>query len=457
MDARATEAVEGLTQRLADFTASFSLARAPDAVLRHAKVAILDCLGVSMLATRQQIGAGLQDFARNFAGEGPCTVWGTGVTTTMRDAALINGTLAHGLDFDDRNHSSTYSLAAPLATAEENDLSGKSLLEGFIVGREIRNSLDAMFVHRGSGIGPGAKGWHSNGILGPIASACAVAKTLGLDSKTTLAAVGLATASSGALTRDGGTMAKPFRTGHAASTGLTCVLLAMSGFSADATALEGQYGLLDAIGPLPPDIVASLGAKLGEAFNLATPIRVKRFASCSASHGGVEAMLRLIAKHGFTAEDVESIACDLKPYPLVRERPGRGVEGRFSMPFCLALAVIHRTIRPDDFTDDHVADARVQRLMQRTHQASGGALVVTLKDGRRLEELLGRPTNLVEPDEIEQKFRDCVADVLTLERAAATIEAVHKLEHLPSARDLTGNLRADTGDIIRVRKAGMKP
>jgi 2-methylcitrate dehydratase PrpD len=374
----------------------------------------------------------------------------------MRDAALINGTLAHGLDFDDRNHSSTYSLAAPLAAAEENDLSGTSVLEGFIVGREIRNSLDAMFVHRGSGIGPGAKGWHSNGILGPIASACAVARALRLDARTIRAAVGLATASSGALTRDGGTMAKPFRTGHAASTGLTCVLLAMSRFSSDEMALEGHYGLLDAIGPLPPEIIASLGSKLGESFNLEAPIRVKQFASCSASHGGVEALLRLIAKHSFAAEDVGSIACDLKPYPLVRERPARGVEGRFSMPFCLALALIHRTIRPDDFTDDNVADPRIQALMQRTHHARGAVLVVDLKDGRKLEEPLARPTNLVEPEDIEQKFRDCVADVLSREQATAIIQTVHKLEHLPSARELTRNLRADT-DIVHVRKAGMKP
>jgi 2-methylcitrate dehydratase PrpD len=238
MHAPVAAAIDGLTQRLAEFTASFSLSQAPAEVLQNAKLAILDCLGVSVVATRQEIGAALKDFARRHAGKGPCTVWGTGISVNARDAALINGALAHGLDFDDRNHSSTYSLAAPLAASEENDLSGDKLLAGFIVGREIRNSLDAIFAHRGSGIGPGAKGWHSNGVLGPIASACAVAKALDTDTRTTLMAIGLATASSGALTRDGGTMAKPFRTGHAAATGLTCVLLAKSGFTADNTALE---------------------------------------------------------------------------------------------------------------------------------------------------------------------------------------------------------------------------
>lgn len=441
MNAPVTGAIEGLTHRLADFTNSFSLSQAPLQVVQNAKLAILDCLGVSMLATRQEIGEALKKFARVHAGEGACTVWGTGVTTNARDAALINGTLAHGLDFDDRNHSSTYSLAAPLATAEENDLSGEKLLEGFIVGREIRNSLDALFVHRGSGVGPGAKGWHSNGVLGPIASACAAAKALDVDRHTTLMAVGLATASSGALTRDGGTMAKPFRTGHAASTGLTCVLLAMSGFSADDTALEGRYGYLDAIGPLPADIIAALGHSLGKIFNLDTPIRVKQFASCSASHGGVEAMLRLVGRHSFQPHEVESISCDLKPYPLVRERPTRGVEGRFSMPFCLALSLIHRDIRPGDFTDKNVADTLIQDLMRRTRHLPGGVLVVQLKDGRRFEELLDRPTNLVAPSAIENKFHSCVEGILPRSQAQAVVEAVDKLEQLPSVHHLTRNLR----------------
>jgi 2-methylcitrate dehydratase PrpD len=442
MNAPVAGAVEGLTQCLAEFTAAFSLSQAPAQVLSNAKLAILDCLGVAVLATGQEIGGALKHFAGAHAGQGPCTVWGTRLTVNSRDAALINGALAHGLDFDDRNHSSTYSLAAPLASTEENDLSGAKLLEGFIVGREIRNSLDSMFVHRGSGVGPGARGWHSNGVLGPIASACAVAKALDLDAQTTLTAVGLATASSGALTRDGGTMAKPFRTGHAAATGLTCVLLAKSGFSADHTALEGRYGLLEAMGPLPAEVISSLGRNLGKTFNLAEPIRVKQFASCSASHGGVEAMLRLLRRHPFRPDDVESISCDLKPYPLVRERPKRGVEGRFSMPFCLALSIIHGTIRPNDFTDENVADPVVQDLMRRTGHAATGPLAVELKNGQRLEEPIERPTNVVELSAVEKKFHDCVAGVLPKAQAQAVAEAVDKLEQLPSIRHLTQNLRS---------------
>ena len=100
-----------MSHRLADFAASFSLEHAPVRVLENAKIAILDCLGVAVLAASEEIGKILLSFARLNGSPGPCTVWGSEITCNPRDAALINGTLAHGLDYDDRNHASTYTLA----------------------------------------------------------------------------------------------------------------------------------------------------------------------------------------------------------------------------------------------------------------------------------------------------------------------------------------------------------
>lgn len=445
MDADAATRIQGLTKRLAEFAVSFRLKDAPPAVLENAKLAMLDCLGVSVLAARQEIGDAIARFAKANAAPGRCVVWGTRISASPRDAALMNGTLAHGLDYDDRNHSSTYSLAAPMAVAEDRDLPGARLLEGFVVGREIRNSLDAMFARRGSGIGPGSKGWHSNGVLGPLAAAGAVARALDLDVETTLAALGLATASSGALTRDGGTMAKPFRTGHAAQTGLTCVLLAQSGFSSDATALEGRYGYFEALGPLSDDILSSLssvGGNLGKTFNLEKPIRGKRMASCSASHPGIEAMLAILQKNKIAPAEVESIACDLKPYPLVRQVPTRGYEGRFSMPFCLAVTLVHGDVRAVYFNDATVADPVIQDLIGRTRHADSKMLVVTLKDGRCLEAPLGHPTDFTTRPEIEAKFHACVDGTLPKAKADAMVSLMRSMESLDSVRELAQALTA---------------
>jgi 2-methylcitrate dehydratase PrpD len=441
MHAPSTTTGQGLTRKLAEFAASFSLPLAPAVAVDNAKKVILDCLGVSVLATTQEIGERTLAFARAQAAPGSCTIWGTCETASTRDAALLNGMLAHGLDYDDRNHSSTYTLAVALALLEAQDSNGQKLLEAFIVGREVRNSLDALFAQRGSGIGPGARGWHSNGVLGPIASACTAAKALGLSAGETTTAIGLAAGSCGALTRDGGTMAKPFRAGQAASTGLTCAYLAQCGFTADETILEARYGLLDALGAGAEELTA-LGEKLGSKFQLSERVKIKEYACCTASQSGLEAMLRLVRRKRIDPEEVCSVETDLKPYPLVRQLPARGFEGRFSLPFCLAVALIHGRVAADDFRDENVADPRVQALMRRTtHVAKASELVVGMKDGTRLVEPLEPPANLQDWSDIEQKFRACCLGVLDEDSVAALVQMVRHLDDLASVRGLTHKLR----------------
>ena len=433
-----------LSSKLAEFTVELDLDSVPEQALENAKIAILDCLGVAVLATRQEIGTILLNFARNNIAVGACTIWGTALKTTPRDAALINGTLAHGLDYDDRNHSSTYTLAASFAAAEAWDSSGTKMMAGFIAGREIRSALDGLFSKRSSGIGPGARGWHSNGILGPVAAACSVSKILNLSIEQTRAAIGLAAGSCGALTRDGGTMAKPFRVGQAAATGMTCALLAKEGFTSDDSALEGRYGLIEALGPIPEEIVSDLARNLGTKFDLETVgVNVKPFASCTATHSGLEAMLRIMDKNSISPADVESIEADLKPYPLVRQRPTRGFEGRFSMPFCLAMTLIHRSLDPADFTNERLAEPLVQRIIARTyHVPDSPLLTVILKDGTRITEPIQPHTNLKGWDAVSKKFEKSVNGCLSKDQQHKVGELVSHLDKLPSVAELARNLCA---------------
>jgi 2-methylcitrate dehydratase PrpD len=431
------KSIDGLSRKLAAFTQSFELAQAPAAVISNAKLAILDCLGVSVLATRQEIGDCLAKFATANIGAGNCTVWGMETKTGARDAAFLNGTLAHGLDYDDRNHSTTYTLAASIATAESTESTGRQALEAFIVGREVRASLDRLFSSRSSGIGPGARGWHSNGILGPIAAACSASRIFELNVQQTLAAIGLAAGACGALTRDGGTMAKPFRCGHAAATGVTSALLAQAGFSSDETVLEGRYGLLEAVGPLSEDIVESLGKNLGVEWDLAHSLRIKPFASCTATHSGLEAMLRLRQRETISPAEVEAIECDLRPYPLVRARPTRGYEGRFSMPFCLAMTLVYGTVKPDDFVDDRLQDKRIQNLIQRTRHVKEESLTVILTNGNELTEPFQPISNLTDWAAVCEKFERSVSGAFPQSRAMQIIDHVRHMEELTAVRLLT--------------------
>jgi len=429
--------IDGLSRKLAEFAQSFELAQAPAAVISNAKLAILDCLGVSVLATRQEIGECLDKFAKGHVSAGDCTVWGMALKTSARDAAFINGTLAHGLDYDDRNHSSTYTLAASVATAEDTRANGRQALEAFIVGREVRASLDRIFSSRSSGIGPGARGWHSNGILGPVAAACSASRIYRLNVQQTLAAIGLAAGACGALTRDGGTMAKPFRCGQAATTGVTSALLAQAGFSSDSTVLEGRYGLLEAVGPLNEDILESLGKNLGVEWDLAESLRIKPFASCTATHSGLEAMLRLRQRDNISADDVDAIECDLRPYPLVRARPTRGYEGRFSMPFCLAMTLVHGTVKPNDFVNERLQDPRIQNLIQRTSHVKEEVLTVILKNGKKYSEPFQPIANFTEWPPVHGKFMQSVSGAFSQPHAEQIVDRVSHLEELPAVRQLT--------------------
>ena len=437
-----SKGLNGLSRRLAEFAVSFELRHAPAEVLENAKIAVLDCLGVAILAVSQEIGHALLSYARANCSTGPCTVWGSRVTANSRDAAFLNGTLAHGLDFDDRGHASTYTLASAIAAAECCNASGAATIEAFIAGREVRMCLDTLFARRSSGEGPGARGWHSNGILGPIASACAASKIFGLDVQHTLTAIGLAAGSCGALTRDGGTMAKPFRAGHAAAAGLTCALLAKEGFTSDETPLEGPYGLLAALGPLGEDVLDSLGKDLGTHHDLVTRgVEVKQFASCTATHAAVEAMLRLVQKRPVQPSEVNFIECDLRPYPALRTCPQRGFEGRFSVPFCLAIALIFGRLNPEDFSDERARDRWVRSLIERCRHAPGlKSLVVCLNDGTRLSEPIRRAENIKGWEKVREKFNRCVGDVLPDRQRAMLTDLVAHLEDLPSVRELTKSL-----------------
>jgi 2-methylcitrate dehydratase PrpD len=428
---------------LAAFSSSFKLADAPTDTLANAKLAILDCLGVSVLAATQDAGKSLLHIAAQEGWSGPCTIWGTDTSASSRDAAFANGTLAHALDYDDGGHASTYILAAAMATAERKNGSGKDLLEAFILGREVRMTLEPVFADRFDGVGPGARGWHANGIFGPIAAACAAAKILGLDSALTLNAIGLAAGSCGALGRDGGTLAKPFRAGQAAATGVTCALLAAEGFTGDEQVLEAPYGLLSAIGPVNDKILSTLGENLGQEYELSKHgVKVKNIAAGARAHAPVEAMLRLLHRTPIPADEVESVECDVHPYPLLRLVPARGHEGRFSMAYCLAVALIFRRLDPTDFTDALVHDPRVQTVMRSVrHMPGSKALTLKLRGGKTVSELIQPASDMREWNEVAEKFRRSVGSTLTRTQQGSVLEQVRHIEEI-SVASLAAALRA---------------
>ena len=153
-------------------------------------------------------------------------------------------------------------------------------------------------------------------------------------------------------------------------------------------------------------------------------------------------MLRLVQRDKIAPGDVEAMECDLRPYPLVRAKPTRGYEGRFSMPFCLAVALVYGKVTPDDFVDERLQEPRIQELIGRTrHLPKEDVLTVTLKNGKKLSEPFQPPTNLTEQSQISEKFATSVSRVFSPERTRAIADHVMRLEELRSVTELTNLLR----------------
>jgi 2-methylcitrate dehydratase PrpD len=432
-----------LSRRLAEFSAGVTLNQLSAPVIANTKLAILDCLGVSVLATSHELGKKMFRLAEQEGWRGPCTLWGSKLSASARDAAFVNATLGHALDYDDGGHITTYVLAAAIALAEREDVTGQSLLVAFVAGREVRMSMDILFANRFEGGGPGARGWHANGILGPIAAACSSSKILGLTAHQTLNALGLAAGSCGALGRDGGTMAKPLRAGQAAATGVTCALIAREGGTGDTEALEGSYGLFSALGPLDENTLGRLGETLGREFDWEkNKVKVKKYAAAAATHAPVEAMLRLLCQRPLLPDDVERIECHLKPFPLLRLSPANGEQGRFSMAYCLAVSLAYGRLTPEDFTDEILHERKVMQLISKVHHHSDAkSLRLVLKTGEELSEPILPVPDLQEWAEVVKKFHQCANEKLTELQRAKVIDTVAHLEELTSVRSLTEPLR----------------
>ncbi|HLL20046.1 MAG TPA: MmgE/PrpD family protein, partial [Rubrivivax sp.] len=174
---------------------------------------------------------------------GPCTVVGRGTGLPAPWAALINGTAAHALDFDDNYapgmaHASAVLLPAILAAGEQHGASGGALLDAFLAGLELMAGVGFAMnpIHR-------TRGWHATSTVGAVAAAGAVARILQLDAGRSAHALAIATSLAGGSMQQFGTMTKPLHAGLAAQAGVLAAYWAQAGLTASPNALDGPYGL----------------------------------------------------------------------------------------------------------------------------------------------------------------------------------------------------------------------
>lgn len=449
-----------ITETVSDFVVGTSYDDIPQEAVTAAKRAILDCLGCAVAGIPEPGSEIVRGYIADLGGRPEATVVGGGFKASAPETALANGTMAHALDYDDVavswvGHPSVAILPAILALGERERLSGRKALEGYVLGFEVGAKLGAAI-----GFGHYMWGWHATVTLGTMAAAAASARMLGLDAHEVRMALGLAASLAGGTRQNFGTMAKPFHAGSAARNGVVSALLAARGFTADEDILGGAMGFLKLFSGGAEYDPARVTAGLGQPFDLVSPgVSMKPYPCCRLTHRCIDAMLHIIDEHHPRAEDVESVVCltsEANPQVLIHSRPRAALEGKFSMQYCMAIALIDGMVGLQQFTDEKVLDPRAQGLLSRVAfahpQGLSGAeilgtperVTVRLRDGTELShEVLvakGDPPNPMSDEEVAAKYRDCASSYLSTGDVQRSLELVSSLEEVEDVAVLMGLL-----------------
>lgn len=448
----------GPTETLAQFVVDARLQDIPATAVGISKLVILDVLGVTLAASRQAVARIMIEYLREHGASPKAGVIGSDLRTEPSLAAWANGSMAFALDFDDDLHGSTHTLPAALAIGEGNGASGATLLEAYILSRDICFRLDATLDagRRKNQSGPTSRGWFAGGTTGSLAAAAAAGKVLGLNAKQLAMAFGIAAGSAGGVRRNFGTMAKALQTGNAARNGVTAALLAKKGFTADQTILEAPMGFASALcleGECDWD---ALTKDLGKFFYMEQMPPIKRFPTCTPAHRQIEGLLALRQQHGFTADEVESVECDFHLRSLSRTDPQEAIAGPNSMPFILAIALLDGKVTLEQFTEEKIHDPRVRAVMQKIrhlpNQHTPGQpeppdkITVTLKNGAVHSIEVAERTTLTSNTDIQTKFMSCATLALSPAGAAQLGEMV---DHLESVADVAEVMRCMNGAEIK--------
>jgi 2-methylcitrate dehydratase PrpD len=443
------------TARLGEFIASAT----PLADARaRAAAAVLDTIGVTLAGVTEPASLIARQVMAAEGGDA-CTVFGTTDRASMSGAALANGTAAHALDYDDMcfvslAHPSAPLVPAVLAAGEAQGLSGVAVLDAYVVGFEIEARLGRLMNPRHY-----QRGWHCTSTLGTIGAAAAVSRLLALDPPAAGHALAIAASEASGLKENFGTMVKPLHAGLAARNGVLAALLAGGGMTASDLALDGQQGFLHAMdseGTALADEIADLGTRWEI---LDTGITVKLYPSCAGTHPSLDAVLDLRRREGFTADEVERVDIDVDsivPTILIYDRPATGLEGKFSLPFCAAVAVAFGRVGIDTFDAATLTHPEVTALMARVAMRVDPALDhgappltharvhVTLHDGRVLTQeahgARGYPEQPASDADLDAKFIACARRALAEDQAERALGLLRSLDRLDDVTSLSSAL-----------------
>jgi aconitate decarboxylase len=443
-----------LTAQYAQAVARCAEQSIPESALEVARLGFTDAIGVMLAGAAEPAVQCLVGHVRAQGAHPVARLATGGGRAGMAQAALVNATAAHALDYDDfafSNHPSAVLVPTVLAVADHCGASGARMVAAYLAGYEVWADLMSrekdLYYDRG---------WHPTAVLGPVGAAAAASVAMGLDAERTRHALALAASDAGGVFENFGTMAKPWHGGRTAAAGLNAACLAAAGMQASATALEGPRGLLRALSPhgrVDLDTPSSVGAVWRSA---TVRLNIKKYATVGASQRAIDAVLALQprpapeAVRGITVCISERHAA-VMPYHL----PQDTLQAKFSIEFAIASALVHGAVGFAQLTDAVVCSPQVQRLMGLVRTETTDAfepgwrdaapfdeVVFTLDDGStvrtpQVRRPAGHADLPLSVDALWEKFRGCARHAGVADGAARPLfDALQRVDRLAGAADI---------------------
>ena len=432
----------------------------PEEAAHWAKVGVLDTVGVTL--------AGADDpsatiVAGVLSSGGPSLLLGTDKRVGALDAALVNGTASHALDFDDCNntlggHPSAPILPALFALADEIGGSGREFITAYVAGfeTECKISMGVNFYQY-------TRGWHPTSTIGVFGAAAACARLMKLDAERTATALAIAASLASGVKSNFGTYVKPLHVGHCARNGLFAALLARDDYTASPVAFEHKQGYFEVFNGKGNYDADKIVPAWGQPFDIVKPgIAIKQYPCCGSTHPAIDAMLDLVRQHDLKADAVERIQSWTHTRRLEhtnRADPQSTKDAKFSVQYCLARALTDRKVAIEHFEGESFRDAQVRSVMSRIEVAPyttaqfsednhfGAEVKVTLRGGSvlgtKVQQPAGRTSaNALSAERLKEKFDNCALRTLTPSATSAVYEAIQRLETLEDARAVHNAMNA---------------
>jgi 2-methylcitrate dehydratase PrpD len=458
-------ATEGtISERLAAFATGLDASRIPAEVIARAKLHILDCFGIGLASTTYEFGHRMANAMHALGGDGTFPTIGLPLRLPLRDSVHLNGTLIHGLDFDDTHgagviHASTSALPTVLGAALANGASGREALAAYLVAMEasarIGMAVNGAF-HKA--------GHHPTGLVGAFGSTLAAGRLGDLSQPQMAHAQGIVLSMAGGSLEflSDGAWTKRQHPGWAGVCAITAAGMAKHGFLGPKQAYEGRYGLFKLhlgahVGGDAAYDLDACTAGLGETWELFN-VAFKPFPACHFNHAFADSALALRAKHKLRPEDIKSVTALTGERQVAvvcepeadKRRPKNAYEAQFSVHYIIAAALARGRFTLDELEGSAYTDPEILALCDRiaykrdpemnSLRYYSGGVVIETTDGRRLEHRemhnRGSDANPLGAADIEAKYWSNATRAVGRDRAQRVLDAVMGLDTAADLRTL---------------------